>query len=232
MNNVTQAIKPFSRTSEKLHVQILKALFAHHGIGFAFDVGANAGQTYDFLREKIGFRGHVTSFEPNPEAFAILRERTKPGAKWQTIRVALGPSEGTQVLNLTKNSKFSSFLDPHKVMNGAGHTRKSRSSVSVHRVDRYVADAVSKKAPGRLFLKIDTQGYDLEVLKGLGDKFLPLVPIVQLELTMKNAFYAKAPKMTDSIAYMARRGYSLAAAINTISDQNYRALEFDGIFVR
>ena len=227
-----KTIKPFNSLCRRLHVSFLQSLLGQHSIDCAFDVGANIGQTHDFLREEVGFLGHVTSFEPNPEAFAVLAKRAKVARQWQALLVALGPEEGTGQFNVTADDKMSSFLTPHRVANGAGHRRKAMVEVNVHRLDRYVGNVTARKKDRKIFLKLDTQGFDIEALKGLSDELLDHVPIVQIELAVQPVFYAGAATMVEAIGYMGQRGYALATTVNTLSDPQYRAIEMDGIFIR
>jgi len=227
-----RAIQPFKETARSLHVQFLKAIFDGRGINCALDVGANMGQTRDFLRDLVGFRGDIISFEPNPAAFATLTKCIPPGENWQAIRVALGPEEGERKFNVMANDKFSSFLEPHSAPDGAGHVKKEAVVVQVRRLDRYVAKLLAQDEHRKFFLKLDTQGFDIEVMKGLADQFLDSVPVIQIELALQAAFYPKAPRMLEAVRYLRQRGYFLAAAINTLSDAQYRGIEMDGIFVR
>ena len=51
----------------------------------AIDIGANIGQNASIMALKSGPQGHVTAFEPGPEAFRLL---SKNVASWQRYQLA------------------------------------------------------------------------------------------------------------------------------------------------
>ena len=59
-----------SRIALLFEEQHLKRFFAHFDIDCVFDVGANVGQYATALRDRVGFRGQIISFEPNPATAA------------------------------------------------------------------------------------------------------------------------------------------------------------------
>ena len=50
-----------------------RRLFEHFAIDCVFDIGANAGQYATMLRTRVGYRGHIVSYEPIPELAAKIR---------------------------------------------------------------------------------------------------------------------------------------------------------------
>lgn len=80
------------------------------GIDVILDVGANAGQFAVSLRESMGYRGEIVSFEPLPDAFAHLRSFAVQDPAWEAHNVALGEADGELTLNVSKNRVSSSFL--------------------------------------------------------------------------------------------------------------------------
>jgi len=53
----------------------LRKLFEMLEIDLVFDVGANTGQYYQYLRNEVGYQGLVVSFEPTPNLAQILKKR-------------------------------------------------------------------------------------------------------------------------------------------------------------
>ncbi|HXW74131.1 MAG TPA: hypothetical protein VEK10_04895, partial [Steroidobacteraceae bacterium] len=69
----------------------------HFDIDCVFDVGANAGQYARMLRQRVGYRGQIVSYEPIPERAATLRAAAAHDLKLDTqghdLSVATGAGE-------------------------------------------------------------------------------------------------------------------------------------------
>ncbi len=103
--------------------------------------------------------------------------------------------------------------------------------VSVDRLDRILPTLLPESDRQRVFLKIDTQGYDLKVLRGAGGQLESLVG-VQVEMAMIPR-YKGAPLYNDVVEFLEGRGFALIAAFPvTWNSKEPRALEYDGIFLR
>jgi FkbM family methyltransferase len=128
-----------------------------------FDVGANTGQSIDLFRRTLA-TPRIYSFEPNPALAAILKHMYADcGVMVEAM--ALGSSEGTTKFNVSENHELSSILDVDKNdENPFSDVPLSETiSVPVTTIDSYV----EKHGITHIeLLKIDTQGFDLEVLRG------------------------------------------------------------------
>ena len=82
----------------------------------------------------------------------------------------------------------------------------------------------------RTYLKLDTQGFDLEVVAG-GVNTVSQLPALQTEISFK-ALYECMPDYKRSIGEFERRGFSVADMFLVSTDDEYRAVEFDCIMVR
>ena len=129
------------------------------------DIGANEGQFVRSLRAH-GWAGRAISVEPGTAAHAALMEAAAIDPHWTVAdRVAVGRVEGQVEFFVSANSVSSSvrrMLAKHE--RAAPDSRVVRSErVTVSTLDRLV----SAHAPNsRVFLKIDTQGAELDVLAG------------------------------------------------------------------
>jgi hypothetical protein len=84
---------------------------------------------------------------------------------------------------------------------------------------------------GPLFLKIDTQGYEMEVLKG-STKLLPRITALQLELSL-SPLYDGAPTFTEMVSFVESEGYEMFGIVPGFKDPRIgRLLQLDGFFVR
>lgn len=138
-------------------------------INVIIDVGANEGQFVTKVR-RLGYDGLIVSFEPDPRSFSVLSSRNAGDRRWRGISVALGNTEADLVLHQTHDSVLSSLLTPLRTQN-----LKSDVQVHVQRLDQLFDQLVSSTYAPRVLLKTDTQGFDLEVLKGASSS-LPRIP--------------------------------------------------------
>lgn len=195
------------------------------------DVGANIGQYVDMIRE-LGFKGKVVSFEATEEAHSVLAARAKRTSNWIAAPLgALGAEKGSIEINIAGNLVSSSLLDmkPLHVQAAPESAYVGRQRVKIERLDVVAPDLIPPS--GDLYLKIDTQGYEREVLKGsLG--LLPRVTALQLELSIA-ALYDKAPSLVEMLDYSAQLGYELFNLVPGYKDVNSgRVYQLEGFFIR
>jgi len=80
-------------------------------------------------------------------------------------------------------------------------------------------------------LKIDTQGYEREVLKG-ATGLLGRVASIQVEISLV-PLYAGAPTLTEMVSYIEGLGYELFSLVPGFRDaRSGRLLQMDGFFIR
>ena len=206
----------------------LQSLFATHGIERVIDVGANDGQYRQFLRRQVGFTGRIDSFEPIPELAAKLKAASSSDPAWTVHDCALGSTSGEMTLNITAMSVFSSFLRPMgEDPSEGGNTIAKTAQVPVRTLDEVFPDPSALR---HTYLKLDTQGFDLEVAKG-GPGVLAAVPALQSEVSFR-AIYDGMPNYQDSIRTFESFGFRVADFFLISSDSNGAAYEFDCIMVR
>jgi FkbM family methyltransferase len=128
------------------------------------DVGAHVGQFVDLLRSSLRDPS-IHAFEPAPEPFARLQSHCGAMPNVTLVNAGLG-SEGGQIsFNVYDNQTLNSFLPMLATGTGTlGGPKLVRSiPVPVHRLDDYAASAGLARID---LLKIDTQGYELKILRG------------------------------------------------------------------
>ncbi len=212
------------------HTRRLQGLFQHFGITSVIDVGANAGQFRDQMRHEIGFAGPIFSFEPDPALAAVLLQRAAADPAWTVFPVALGAEAGTVPFNVMQNTVYNSFHAPAMEQvgeHGHGNVVTRTVDVEVRTLDA-MADAFPDLA--HTYFKMDTQGFDLEVLKG-GRRVVRQVPALQTEVSLQSQ-YAGAPSMQESIAAFAALGFAIADLFLVSTDCGQRAVEFDCVMVQ
>jgi FkbM family methyltransferase len=216
-----------------VHAELLKELFAAKSIDCVFDVGAFNGHFARFLREKVGFRGTILSFEPQPEPFRVLDDWARRDERWHVHQVALGAERGEFAMNVMNKMWFSSFLPPSDATPQSMASRNDVVSSIRARVDT-IADRYDALAAEhgftRPFLKMDTQGFDLKVLAGAGayiERFLGL----QSEVAVI-PIYVGMPDWTEAVAAYQRAGFALSSFFPVSHDGHLRAVEMDVVMIR
>jgi len=201
-------------------------------IDCVLDVGANKGQYHDFLRSEVGYEGKIVSFEPIPDHVEILRRRAASERAWFIEGCALGRSPGRATFNIMANTEFSSFLQPDHSNAGSfgGRNEVEREiAVEVKTINDIVPALQARLGVHRLYLKLDTQGFDLEVIGGSHDQ-LKHVWALQTEISMK-AIYHNMPSYTEAIRVMDSLGFSISGIYPNHPEHFPEAVEFDCILV-
>lgn len=177
----------------------LKALLAALEIDCVLDVGANRGQFAESLRG-IGYEGRIVSFEPVPRAFAELVKAMAGDPLWSGHEFALGSEPGTAQIHVPDETSGSSFHDLVEDLHF------ETQEVAVARLDA-VFPTLGLGAAPRVFLKMDTQGFDLEVFKGASG-CLDAVLALQSELSVV-PLYVGMPNYLEALGVYEDAGFSL-----------------------
>lgn len=211
----------------------LPAIFAINRIDAVIDVGANQGQYIDFLRRDVDYAGPIYAFEPIPDNLAVLRRHFAGDPLVTIFPYALGASSGTIQINQMADSVFSSILQPahDEVGRFAGQNKVARAlDVEIRMLDELVRSGELPVAGRRVYLKLDTQGYDLEVLKGaramLGD-----VQALQTEASFQQ-IYEGMPGFLDAFATLRELGFKPSGFFPVSFDEAFHLIEADCVFSR
>jgi len=213
-------------------VALMERLLEYHQIELIFDVGANCGQYASFLRD-CGYGGKIVSFEPLSSAYSQLLTLSKKDNLWEIApRSALGDQEGEITINIAGNSQSSSvlsMLDSH--LQAAPESAYYGSEVvQLRRLDTLAKDYVTEGTKS-IFLKIDVQGFEKQVIEG-AVQILPLVKGIQIEMSLV-PLYDQQILFEDMLEFMRKIGYELYTIIPNFADkQTGRLLQMDGIFFK
>jgi FkbM family methyltransferase len=210
----------------------LRAAVQRYDINCVLDVGGNTGG-YGRLLRSIGYRGRIVSFEPVAATFDELQRRTRSDRNWRTVRLALGEKEGTCSINVGHSSVFSSLLAPTDFSTthfGEASTVTRVEDVPMKRLEDVLPELLKDITEPRLLLKLDTQGYDLQVLAGAG-AVLSQVYVLQSELSVQ-PLYVGAPSYVESLDTLRGLGFELSGVYPLERDQDLGVIEFDCVMVR
>ena len=135
----------------------------------------------------------------------------------------LGSRNGSMPINVMVSDQLSSFLEPdHDV---PCHTE----TVTVRTLDVVLPVLQERIGFDRPYLKIDTQGFDIEVLRGAGDS-LPAVKALQTEASVIG-IYRGMPQYMDIIRYLDERGFDITGLYPVSRDSALRLVEFDCVMI-
>jgi FkbM family methyltransferase len=152
-----------------------------------FDIGANNGESSLFLANDPS--NIVYAFEPTPFLIKYIENKILDKTNYFLIKKAVSDFNGKATFNIAGNadwgcSSLLNFSEKSKTrwINRPDFTVTEKIEVDVIRLDSFIEE---HNIPYITYLHIDTQGSDLNVLKGLG-KYITLVEAGILEAASEN----------------------------------------------
>jgi FkbM family methyltransferase len=195
------------------------------------DAGANEGQ-YALWFRSLGFAGRIISVEPQSAPFTTLSAAAARDPRWECHKVALGTCDGQATLRVARNTTVTSLfaLTPQLQRVVPDATEIGAEAVPMRSLASLWPSL--HDAGERVYLKIDVEGAELDVLRGAGD-VLEYVDILELELSLAPNF-SGAPLIDEVLAYVLGRGYYIVALeANHGDDPDIgQMLVVDGLFRR
>jgi FkbM family methyltransferase len=195
------------------------------------DVGAHVG---DFSEAVLAHQPWVKihAFEPLPAAFRILRKNLAPFGNIEFHNVALGRARGEGNFFVSKFTKASSFLVNGTILD-KGLYGIDFSTEEVLRVPIVaLSDYLHEQNIGRVrLLKLDVQGFELEVLAG-AESVLDRIDWIYTEARFVEGVYREAPLVNDIYVYLIQRGFRLQRMFGVSHDNEGNMIECDMLFQR
>ena len=197
------------------------------------DVGAHYGEYGRRLRNFVDYRGRIASFEPTSEAYEKLERRAASDPGWRIINCALGASSVEKEINITRFTAVSSFLEPSQFAEEVLEEKievVGREQVKIRTLDEMFDWCVEGIPEPRIYLKLDTQGYDIEVLRGAA-KTIDRVLAMQSEVSVQQ-IYKNMPSMSQAIEYFETLGFRITGLFAVTRAKDLSVIEFDCILRR
>lgn len=231
--------KDVRRYQNALSIHLRDQLLAHalkrQKVNVVLDVGAHRGGFATLLRE-LGYAGRIVSYEPVSANFELLSAAAADDPNWLVQGFALGDAETRADINISAGrGKLSSLLPGSdygrerfaKMRAGATQTE----SVRIRRLDAVYDRAIAGVEQPRVFIKLDTQGYDLLAWSGCGSLVSEFVGL-QSEISCI-PIYEGMPHMTKQIETYERSGFTIAGLSPVMRDHKSLAvIEFDVLMIR
>jgi FkbM family methyltransferase len=202
---------------------------AEFGVTTVLDIGANFGQFARALRAE-GYSGKILSFEPLSTAHAQLSRNAADDPNWYIApKMALGEVAGVLPINISHNLASSSLLDvdERSVQAAPESGYSGTEDVEVCRLD----DAVAPEFLSPYAIKLDTQGFELHVLRG-APTTLEKTRIVVVEMSLAR-LYSGGATFIDVYRELELHGFRCISLTQGFSDvARNEMLQVDGVFVR
>lgn len=205
-------------------------LLHHYAIDVIIDVGANIGQYGSELRN-IGYKGRIISFEPTSEAYSKLSKVAKNDPLWDVHHSSLGERDGKTTINISENSVSSSLLEslPELTESAPKAAFVKKEEIDIKKLDSVFESL--KIDSKNIYLKIDTQGYESQVLEGAKYSLKNILGI-QLEMALIPS-YEGATTFQDMTTKLNGFGFHLVTVESGFYDNTSgKLMEVDGVFYK
>jgi len=171
-----------------------------------YDVGANVG-TWTLLAKALYPASQVHAFEPLPMHTEKFRSTTQALANVHLHEIGLGSQQGPAVLKVTDFSDASSLLPLTETGKKQWHLEQmAEVLIPIERLDDYIR---VNQLPLPNLIKLDVQGFELEVLRG-AERTLASTQAVLLEASFQN-FYERQCRFEELVSWLARAGFAVRA---------------------
>jgi FkbM family methyltransferase len=188
-----------------------------------FDLGANSGDFTELFLSKFDGRSFIYSFEPQPDINKELRERFLKNSNVKIIEKAMGSETDTKdffepvQVGKKRGSHLSSLIN-RQVFN---EFMKSDKTLSVDKYRVYVTTVDDFCQENNIevinYLKIDVEGYELEVLKG-AKNLLEKKKIVSGQFEIGGTLQDANIEVFDIVKFL--NSYDYSVYFTEIKDEN------------
>lgn len=231
MISIGDMVRPLLR---RRGLQLVRApdiggFLVNRGCDCVLDVGANVGLFARIVRSQ-DYRGKIVSFEPVVTCYNEMVAQLGRDRHWEGRRIALGDHEHNTEINVSQNPEYSSIkpLSPLGREFAKSAAPVAREPIHVRTLDQEMASIPCE----RPFLKIDTQGFERQVLDGAKETLGRCVGLL-LELPVEN-LYEDVWGFTEAVSFMETMGFRPAqiVPVNSRRGDPVSAIEFDCLFRR
>tara|TARA_B100000315_G_scaffold258715_1_gene311833 strand:- start:160 stop:1041 length:882 start_codon:yes stop_codon:yes gene_type:complete len=206
---------------EPLETEIFHSLLRPDAL--VIDVGANFGHYALTAANVIGPKGLVIAFEPQPETFALLDANRKllPQDNLLAVQAGLGAFDGSMKIHTdTANPGGHSFYDWNlRGIGGSSHM------VPVKALDSFLTEQVHDRAVD--VIKIDVQGFEMEVLRGAVSTIERDQPAVLCEVTPE-ALHRAGSGVEELLGFFSTRGYRAEVLLS--DDGRVQTMDYPELF--
>jgi FkbM family methyltransferase len=195
---------------------------------FIVDVGANRGQ-FALVARKVFPKARILSFEPLVEPIQIFKRVFERDHNITLYPFAIGREKTNSTIHITKEDDSSSMLPVAKLQSDLfpGAMETETRQVTVYPLSQIIEPA---SIPPDSLLKIDVQGYELEVLQGCED-ILQKFSHLYIECSFVELYEGQALAY-QIIAWLEERNFVLVSVHNLYYGKNGMAIQGDFLFAQ
>ena len=234
MSKINQILSKFNLRIEKISknqnlYDVLNYLFKKLEINVLLDVGANEGQFAKKVRS-YGYSEKIISFEPLHNVYERLISNTKKDKNWIHKNLAIGDFNGETYINVSNYSLSSSILQMSDLHLEAKKNSEfiSKHKIQIEKIDTFISKNDIKSS--NIFLKVDTQGTEHQVIKG-ADNNLDNIRGILCELSL-NELYLGQKLWIEIIESMKAKNFEVWYLEKGFQHpKNNKVLQLDCIFL-
>lgn len=209
----------------------LSQLLVYHRMSTVLDVGANDGGFASGLLSG-GYKGRIISFEPLPDVWATLQQRSREHPNWSIApRMALSDEHGETDFHEAGNSVSSSLLTMTCTHVEAAPESRTVSTIRVPtgRLDDVLPEL---DCDDPVFLKLDVQGAERMVLEGARHSLTSSIAGVQLEMSLTSLYdgQASAASLDELLRGLGFECWDILPGFR--DPKSLRMLQYDGVYFR
>ena len=191
------------------------------------DIGSNKGQ-FILLAENMYPEKKVYSFEPIIELINKQKKFFKFKKNIYYYNIALGSTVKSDNFLITKRIDIFSFLEIEKNKNNSDYYNvQEKRNIKINTLDNIL---YKKKLTYPILIKIDVQGFELEVLKG-SQKILKATKYILLEVS-KNEMYKKQPTEAKIIYFLKKNNFKIFISNKWSKIKNTNFKQRDILFIK
>ncbi len=174
--------------------------------GVVYDIGANVG-TWTLLAKALYPAAQIHAFEPLPMHTEKFRQMTRALTGVHLHEIGLGPRQTTTTMRVTDFSDASSLLALTEAAKQQWHLRQvAEIPVQIERLDDWMS---GHNMPNPDLIKLDVQGFELEVLRG-AEQCLKHTKAVLLEASFESLYEGQC-RFDELVAWLADAGFYVRA---------------------
>ena len=190
------------------------------------DVGANSGQ-FTKVATHLYSQAQIHTFEPLPDLYSIIEKKFSSNPNINTYKIALGNEDGTILFNKNKFGHTSSILEINE--ENIHFTRKDNVLEQIRvQIKKLDSIALFTDKTHLSLLKLDVQGYELEVLKG-ADQTLKAIDYIIIEANLEE-LYSSQPSFTVMNNYLQMKGFELMGMLDFNLGNKNKYIEVDLLY--
>jgi FkbM family methyltransferase len=201
---------------------------SNHQFKSIIDIGANEGQFAQKILHVFP-TAEIHCFEPLPDVYERLKSNLSGQSKVYYYNYALGTSNAEMNIHRNEYSPSSSLLemlDLHK-SNFDFAIKSEATRIQTRTLDSFFSEPILNP----VLLKIDVQGYEMQVLQG-GELVLQQANVIIIETSFYE-LYKNQPLFEDIYSYLIRKGFRYVGNIEQLeSPKDHQVLQADAVFIK